>query len=154
MIGAMRVAVIDIGSNTARLLVADVDGTLEPVREERTYLGLAADILRHGSVSPPKLDDAATAGLVREHGPQVYRFVRALGREVCYGTLSGRRRAELHERVAAALARLGALGGTRAATVAELAHHTAEAAFKAVGRALRAAVRAEGGGIRSTKGIT
>jgi len=56
----MRVAVIDIGSNTARLLVADVDGTLEPVREERTYLGLAADILRHGSVSPPKLDDAAT----------------------------------------------------------------------------------------------
>ncbi len=34
------------------------------------------------------------------------------------------------------------------------AHHTAEAAFKAVGRALRAAVRAEGGGIRSTKGVT
>ena len=34
------------------------------------------------------------------------------------------------------------------------AHHTAEAAFKAVGRALRAAVRAEGGGIRSTKGLT
>jgi exopolyphosphatase/guanosine-5'-triphosphate,3'-diphosphate pyrophosphatase len=60
MMGAMRVAVIDIGSNTARLLVADVDGTLEPVREERTYLGLAADILRHGSVSQPKLDDAAT----------------------------------------------------------------------------------------------
>jgi exopolyphosphatase/guanosine-5'-triphosphate,3'-diphosphate pyrophosphatase len=56
---AMRVAVIDIGSNTARLLVADVDGTLEPVREERTYLGLAADILRRGSVSPAKLDDAA-----------------------------------------------------------------------------------------------
>ena len=60
MIGAMRVAVIDIGSNTARLLVADVDGALEPVREERTYLGLAADILRHGSVSPTKLHDAAT----------------------------------------------------------------------------------------------
>ena len=34
------------------------------------------------------------------------------------------------------------------------AHHTAEAAFKAVGRALLAAVRAEGGGIRSTKGVT
>ena len=40
--------------------MADVDGTLEPVREERAYLGLAADILRHGSVSPAKLDDAAT----------------------------------------------------------------------------------------------
>ena len=32
------------------------------------------------------------------------------------------------------------------------AHHVAEAAFKAVGRALRAAVRAEGGGLPSTKG--
>jgi exopolyphosphatase / guanosine-5'-triphosphate,3'-diphosphate pyrophosphatase len=60
MMDAMRVAVIDIGSNTARLLVADVDGTLEPVREERTYLGLAADILRHGYVSAAKLDDAVT----------------------------------------------------------------------------------------------
>ncbi|MBA2357945.1 MAG: imidazoleglycerol-phosphate dehydratase HisB, partial [Actinobacteria bacterium] len=31
-------------------------------------------------------------------------------------------------------------------------HHVAEAAFKAVGRALRAAVRPEGAGIPSTKG--
>ena len=60
MMNVMRVAVIDIGSNTARLLVADVDGSLESVREERTYLGLAADILRHGAVSPTKLEDAAT----------------------------------------------------------------------------------------------
>ena len=56
----MRVAVIDIGSNTARLLVADVDETVDPVRAERAYLGLAADILRHGAVSPRKLEDAAT----------------------------------------------------------------------------------------------
>jgi len=33
------------------------------------------------------------------------------------------------------------------------AHHTAEAAFKAVGRALRAAVRVEGAGLPSTKGV-
>ncbi len=33
------------------------------------------------------------------------------------------------------------------------AHHTAEAAYKAVGRALRAAVRLESGGVPSTKGI-
>jgi histidinol-phosphate/aromatic aminotransferase/cobyric acid decarboxylase-like protein/imidazoleglycerol phosphate dehydratase HisB len=33
------------------------------------------------------------------------------------------------------------------------AHHVAESAFKAVGRALRAAVRAEGDGIPSTKGV-
>jgi histidinol-phosphate aminotransferase/imidazoleglycerol-phosphate dehydratase/histidinol-phosphatase len=32
-------------------------------------------------------------------------------------------------------------------------HHVAEAAFKAVGRALRAAVRAEGAGVPSTKGL-
>jgi imidazoleglycerol-phosphate dehydratase/histidinol-phosphatase len=32
-------------------------------------------------------------------------------------------------------------------------HHVAEAAFKAVGRALRTAVRAEGAGIPSTKGV-
>ncbi|HET8743138.1 MAG TPA: hypothetical protein VFM41_10990 [Gaiella sp.] len=56
----MRVAVIDVGSNTARLLVADVDGTLAPVREERSYLGLAADILRHGFVTPGKRDEAAS----------------------------------------------------------------------------------------------
>jgi imidazoleglycerol phosphate dehydratase HisB len=33
------------------------------------------------------------------------------------------------------------------------AHHVAESAFKAVGRALRAAVRTEGAGIPSTKGM-
>ena len=32
-------------------------------------------------------------------------------------------------------------------------HHVAEAAFKAVGRALRTAVRAEGAGVPSTKGL-
>jgi imidazoleglycerol phosphate dehydratase HisB len=32
-------------------------------------------------------------------------------------------------------------------------HHVAEAAFKAVGRALRTAVRAEGAGVPSTKGF-
>jgi imidazoleglycerol phosphate dehydratase HisB len=33
------------------------------------------------------------------------------------------------------------------------AHHVGEAAFKAVGRALRAAVRAESAGVPSTKGL-
>jgi imidazoleglycerol phosphate dehydratase HisB len=32
-------------------------------------------------------------------------------------------------------------------------HHTAEAAFKAVGRALRTAVRIESEGVPSTKGV-
>jgi imidazoleglycerol phosphate dehydratase HisB len=33
------------------------------------------------------------------------------------------------------------------------AHHTAEAAFKALGRSLRVAVRREGYGLPSTKGL-
>lgn len=88
------------------------------------------------------LDDAAGAGLVREQGPQVYGFVRALDREVCYDTLGARARAALHERVAAVLTRLGALGGTRAATLPELAHHTAEAAALGGAARLDAAVAA------------
>jgi exopolyphosphatase / guanosine-5'-triphosphate,3'-diphosphate pyrophosphatase len=40
----MRVALIDVGSNTARLLVADVDrGAVTPVDEERAYLQLGAE---------------------------------------------------------------------------------------------------------------
>ncbi|WP_144121637.1 helix-turn-helix transcriptional regulator [Catellatospora sichuanensis] len=88
------------------------------------------------------LDDAAAAGLVREQGPQVYGFVRALDREVCYDTLGARSRAALHERVAGVLTRLGALGGTRAATLPELAHHTAEAAALGGPARLDAAVAA------------
>ncbi|GIF79510.1 helix-turn-helix transcriptional regulator [Catellatospora bangladeshensis] len=88
------------------------------------------------------LEDGVTAGLIREQGPQVYAFVRALGREVCYDTLGPRQRAELHERVAAVLARLGALGGVRAATVQELAYHTAEAAALGGRQRLDAAVAA------------
>lgn len=50
------------------------------------------------------------------------------------------------------LTQAGRLGLHVEATGAD-AHHVAEAAFKAVGRALRAAVRPEGAGIPSTKGI-
>ena len=47
----MRVAVIDVGSNTARLLVASVhaDGSVVPVAEERSYLRLGAEIERTGN---------------------------------------------------------------------------------------------------------
>jgi exopolyphosphatase/guanosine-5'-triphosphate,3'-diphosphate pyrophosphatase len=57
----MRVAVIDVGSNTARLLVADVgsDGTVEAVSEDRAYLRLAAEIQRAGGLGAEKLDEAA-----------------------------------------------------------------------------------------------
>ena len=47
----MRVGVIDVGSNTVRLLVASVaGGAVRTVREEREHLGLGEEILRHGRV--------------------------------------------------------------------------------------------------------
>jgi exopolyphosphatase/guanosine-5'-triphosphate,3'-diphosphate pyrophosphatase len=52
----MRVGVIDVGSNTVRLLVAAVnDGVVKSLREERTALGLARDIEATGGIGEPKL---------------------------------------------------------------------------------------------------
>jgi len=53
---------------------------------------------------------------------------------------------------------LASLAGAARASIhveasGENPHHVAEAAFKAVGRALRAAVRPEGAGLPSTKGV-
>ena len=86
--GAMRVAVVDVGSNTARLLVADVEGNeLEPVREEKAYLGLAAEIMRDGCISSSALSrtsDAVTryARLARRDGVErLETFVTAPGRQ-------------------------------------------------------------------------
>ena len=56
----MRVAAIDVGSNTVRLLVATLeDGSVKPVREERTAVGLARDIERTGRIPEEKIDRAA-----------------------------------------------------------------------------------------------
>ena len=56
----MRAAVLDIGSNTARLLVAEVrKDRIVPVREESVYLGLGREILVNGSVGPAKLGETA-----------------------------------------------------------------------------------------------
>lgn len=56
----MRVGVIDVGSNTVRLLVASVGGdAVRPLREEREHLALGEEILRHGHVRRQKLDEVA-----------------------------------------------------------------------------------------------
>jgi exopolyphosphatase/guanosine-5'-triphosphate,3'-diphosphate pyrophosphatase len=64
----MRVGVIDVGSNTVRLLVASVGGgAVRTVREEREHLGLGEELLRHGRIRRRKLDEVAevTSGYAR-----------------------------------------------------------------------------------------
>jgi exopolyphosphatase/guanosine-5'-triphosphate,3'-diphosphate pyrophosphatase len=58
----MRVGVIDVGSNTVRLLVAEEapDG-LRSVRQRRARVGLGADVELHGRISRSKLEEAATS---------------------------------------------------------------------------------------------
>ncbi len=57
----MRIGIIDIGSNTARLLVASVDDVgVERIDEQRAHLGLGAKIERTGALPPEKLAEAAS----------------------------------------------------------------------------------------------
>jgi exopolyphosphatase/guanosine-5'-triphosphate,3'-diphosphate pyrophosphatase len=84
----VRAAVVDIGSNTARLLVAEVrKGRIVPVREESVYLGLGAEILLNGSVGAAKLAETAEvtqafSKLARKSGAdEVDVIVTAPGRQ-------------------------------------------------------------------------
>jgi exopolyphosphatase/guanosine-5'-triphosphate,3'-diphosphate pyrophosphatase len=94
---SMRVAVIDVGSNTARLLVAEAGRRgVEAVVEGKAYLGLGAEILVHGGVRQAKLDE-----MVKE----LRRFTK-LAREAGAGptdvfvTAPGRQAANAEELVA------------------------------------------------------
>ena len=56
----MPVAVIDVGSNTVRLLVATLkDGSVKPLQKERTPVGLGRDIERSGRIPRAKIEHAA-----------------------------------------------------------------------------------------------
>src|SRR5213593_4879887 len=59
MPGIKRIAVIDIGSNTIHLLVADSDATtLSCVDDQSTRLQLGAEVARDGSLDPQKMHAA------------------------------------------------------------------------------------------------
>src|SRR5262245_20426841 len=72
-----RVAVIDVGSNTARLLVAEetTGGTGRRVGEAKANLGLGAEIVRRGAIGSAKLSETA-----RETG-RFATIARELGAE-------------------------------------------------------------------------
>ena len=57
----MLVAVLDVGSNTVRLLVAEVgrNGALETVKSDKAYLGLGAEIACTGSLAAESVAGAA-----------------------------------------------------------------------------------------------
>lgn len=56
----MRIGIVDVGSNTMRLLVSEQSdaGALEPVHQDRAQVGLGAAIEEHGWIPSPKLAEA------------------------------------------------------------------------------------------------
>jgi exopolyphosphatase / guanosine-5'-triphosphate,3'-diphosphate pyrophosphatase len=70
----VRAGVIDVGSNTVRLLVAGPGRRgLDTILSERTHVGLAADVERDGRISPARLERvrnlaAAYAALAKAYG--------------------------------------------------------------------------------------
>jgi exopolyphosphatase/guanosine-5'-triphosphate,3'-diphosphate pyrophosphatase len=70
----MRVGIVDVGSNTVRLLVAGCSGNrLDAIRERRAFLGLGEEIESYGWISDTKLRQ--TACEVREQAAEA----RSLG---------------------------------------------------------------------------
>jgi exopolyphosphatase / guanosine-5'-triphosphate,3'-diphosphate pyrophosphatase len=94
----VRVGVVDVGSNTVRLLVAaDRRGCVEPVHEERAYLRLGQEVERNGWIGEAKLRE--TVECVRRYA----RIARERGAHELEAVITapGRRAANADELVAA-----------------------------------------------------
>lgn len=88
----MKVGVIDIGSNTARLLVASVDGAVvTQLQRERHYLRLGDDVHALGQIGADKLAEAneivkSFARIARKSGAErLETIVTASGRQASNG---------------------------------------------------------------------
>jgi exopolyphosphatase/guanosine-5'-triphosphate,3'-diphosphate pyrophosphatase len=59
----MRIAALDLGSNSFHLLVADLrpDGTFEPITREKVMLRLGDEVTRHGRLTDPTVERAVAA---------------------------------------------------------------------------------------------
>jgi len=56
----MRIGIVDVGSNTMRLLVAETEaGAVVPIHQDRLQVGLGAAIEQHGWIPDAKLAEAA-----------------------------------------------------------------------------------------------
>jgi exopolyphosphatase/guanosine-5'-triphosphate,3'-diphosphate pyrophosphatase len=84
----VRIGVVDVGSNTIRLLVAGVDGrAVVPIDKERVRLSLGEEIERSGRVSETSVATAAKAvrklcTIARRHGVESLDvFLTAPGRQ-------------------------------------------------------------------------
>ena len=79
-IAFVRVAIVDVGANTLRLLVATrEEGRLVAVREQRVQLSLGEDIEHSGRIGELKLAEAAAIALEGQGvgGPRRHRLVPA-----------------------------------------------------------------------------
>ena len=87
----MRVAVVDVGANTLRLLVAETDarGGFVPIREERRRTGLGEDIERRGHVTREKIERSGTGS------SQTERVLLHVGRNTGKPEVAGGRAAAL-----------------------------------------------------------
>ena len=104
----MKVAIIDVGSNSVRLLVAAVDaGNVNQIRRERVYLRLGDDAYRRGRIGSRKLE--ATRVVAAKYA----RIARKAGAERLETIVTAPgRQAENHEELVRALVK-----ATRASVV-------------------------------------
>ncbi len=104
----MKVAIIDVGSNSVRLLVAAVDaGNVNQIRRERVYLRLGDDAYRRGRIGSRKLE--ATRAVAAKYA----RIARKAGAERLETIVTAPgRQAENHEELVRALVK-----ATRASVV-------------------------------------
>ena len=104
----MKVAIIDVGSNSVRLLVAAVDaGNVNQIHRERVYLRLGDDAYRRGRIGSRKLE--ATRVVAAKYA----RIARKAGAERLETIVTAPgRQAENHEELVQALVK-----ATRAAVV-------------------------------------
>src|SRR5438128_630468 len=63
LLAGMRIAALDLGSNSFHLLVADVhvDGTFTAVAREKEMLRLGDDVAHHGRIPPASVERAVDA---------------------------------------------------------------------------------------------